>query len=142
MNYEGKKLSECPDGTVAIIDCAGLSVEILLPGNKYASVKIEDGEYVPDCIFDGTPELSTVVQVLKLGKPRPKTFADEEPYVAWKDKDGYLYWRDDFGEMCYCTEDRKPKGDNNGRRVTLAAGRRIPDTYTRAGRVRVVLDPL
>jgi len=88
-DYIGKKLSECPDGTKAVVACPqGIEwVREYRDGNAY------------DCSAGRTfncsaPSTYTVHHILTLGNPRPKTLADEEEGVAWLSRGGYIRWRD------------------------------------------------
>jgi len=87
-DYIGKKLNECPDGTKAIVsDPNGFECV-----REYRDGRAYDCRPFPLCHGDGSGY--TVTHTLTLGKPRPKTLADEEPGVAWKGEGGLAFWRD------------------------------------------------
>jgi len=94
-DYIGKKLSECPDGTKAVVVYkSGMELVREIRGGTVSSC----GDDNPVNRGDGSHY--TVTHILTLGKPRPKTLSDEEPGVVWADEDGDLFWND--GDGCAC----------------------------------------
>jgi len=89
-DYIGKKLSECPDGTKAVV----------INGSGWELVRdFIDGKALNAGDGFGDGSAYTVTHILTLGKPRPKTLDDEEPGVVWKDMYGDLHWRGDGAEV-------------------------------------------
>jgi len=126
-DYVGKKLSECPEGTVAVVaDLDGLQ-HVRQHRNDLAW---DYGDDEPEPF--GSASHYTVVQVLKLGEDRPKTLADEEPGVAWRNERGRLIWRNETISVMCCDPGGIP-----GLAPLTADHYAIQDTWTRVGRVRI-----
>lgn len=124
----GKKLSDCPDGTVAVVSHFDCDREVrILDDAKAYSVGL-DGNANEEFFWADT---YTVHHILHLGTPRPKTLADEEPGVAWKDEDGFIHWRDVYGDACFVNSlDAYPKSNAGG-----ASRLFVKPTWTRLGKI-------
>ena len=124
-DYIGKKLSECPDGTKAVVACP--------QGIEWVR-EYRDGKAY-DCSVGRTftcsaPSTYTVTHILTLGKPRPKTLDDEEPGVVWKDMYGDLYWRGDGAEVLISWQGGAPV-----HAADPASDYRIYPEWTRLGKI-------
>lgn len=131
QDYIGKKLSECPDGTVAVVNEGDGDI---------ASVRaLRNGIVVR---VSPTPELRpnkpgpfpcdnyTVLHIIKLGEPRPKTLADCQVGEVWVKSEGtsdeIVYWRDWVNHACVSFKNRP---DRTGRGVSdLSEIKITPDT--------------
>lgn len=105
QDYIGESLSDCPDGTDAVVTAPFLRVQEVRRLQDWCVYDIKtDGS--TGCKASSIPSDYTVVHIIKLGKPRPETFADEEPYVAWEKPNGReRLWKDRWGNMLFSSPD-------------------------------------
>jgi hypothetical protein len=131
QDYIGESLSDCPDGTDAVVTASFLRGQEVRRLQDWCVYDIKtDGS--TGCKASSIPSDYTVVHIIKLGKPRPETFADEEPGVAWEDRHGNRRFRNSFGEMIFISADGLPAmihSNPNPGAVPI-----LPD-WTRLGRI-------
>jgi len=125
-DYIGKKLSECPDGTKAVVVYkSGMELVREIRGGTVSSC----GDDNPVNRGDGSHY--TVTHILTLGKPRPKTLDDEEPGVVWKDVGGRMWWGDWNRDVVLWS----PEYDHPATTTHLAADVDIHSDWTRLGKI-------
>ena len=121
-DYIGKKLSECPDGTKAVV----------INGSGWELVRdFIDGKALNAGDGFGDGSAYTVTHILTLGKPRPKTLDDEEPGVVWKDVGGRMWWGDWNRDVVLWS----PEYDHPATTTHLAADVDIHSDWTRLGKI-------
>lgn len=134
-DYIGKPLSDCPDGTVAVVIPQGAdSACVRMLNNGEPWWVGEDFALLSD--DGGDPSSYTVLAIIRLGKPEPRTFADVPPGEAWLDHDGLIHWKDDSDEMCYldCSGVPSPNYPQEAKAYSLTEG-----NWTRLGPIEGIV---